>query len=208
MVLPRARNQSWERIPQFRRTSERRTHLLSHSCHGDYRLVLPSKKQCGNVGPLCKGAQALWPWTSLLEKESQEKIQLRLALNAQKYLALHYLQQQEIRTSEMHSTRGNSYVYLLCLTAKGCKAAYKNTQNRESKRGNHSYRRDRIPLAREARRDCKFLTCEHRHSSLDLMANLFLPLPPPLTAVPLLHTCPYCTRLSVTQQGTCQFGAH
>lgn len=30
-----------------------------------------------------------------------------LALNAQKYLALHYLRQQEIRTSEMHSTRGN-----------------------------------------------------------------------------------------------------
>lgn len=67
--------------------------------------------------------------------QSQEIIQLRIALNAQKYLVLHYLQQQEIGTSKMHSTRGNSYVYLLCLIVKGCKAAYKNTQNRESKGG-------------------------------------------------------------------------
>lgn len=140
--------------------------------------------------------------------QSQEIIQLRIVLNAQKYLVLHYLQQQEIGTSKMHSTRGNSYVYFLCLTVKECKAAYKNTQNRESKRGNRGYRRDRILLARETRIDCKFLTCEHKHSSLVLMANLFLPLPPPLTAMPFLHTCPYCTRLSVTQQGICQFWAH
>lgn len=99
----------------------------------------------------------------------------------------------------MSSTRGNSHVYLLlsCLTAKGCKAAYKNTQNRESKRGNRGYRRDRIPSAREARVDCKFLSREHGHSCEDLMVNLLLPLPPPLTAVPFLPTCPYCTRLSV-----------
>lgn len=86
----------------------------------------------------------------------------------------------------MHSIRENSYVYLLliCLAEKGCKAAYKNTQNRESKEGNCRYRRDSMPSAREAGHiglqvSNPWTGCPHE----DFMGNLFLSLPPLLTAV-------------------------
>lgn len=52
-----------------------------------------------NVAMWDQGVKVHMPFGPDLGMWSQEIIQLRLALNARRYLALHYLQQQEIGTS-------------------------------------------------------------------------------------------------------------